>query len=393
VSGGIAGYKAIEIVRRLKAEGHSVRCVVTRAATAFVTPLSLEVLSGHQVYQEEYLSGDGSGRELHITAAEWADVLCVAPATAHTLARLALGLADDFLSTTALAFSGPVVVAPAMHSIMWEQESVRANVELLRARGVHIVGPEVGALASGEVGMGRMADPTEIVATICSLSSRGLLAGRRVVVAAGPTREPIDPMRFLSNRSTGKMGFALAAAAAAEGAAVQLVAGPVALSTPAGVERFDIGSAEEMREAVYSLAPAADLVIMAAAVADFRPRSVAPGKIKKAGGLDSLPLEPTADILAGLRAVAPEALIVGFAAETDDLLENARGKLEKKDVDFIVANDISRSDAGFESDDNEVVVLGGSAEKRFGLQPKRQLARSLLVHVLNSVGDREQSPA
>jgi len=392
VSGGIAGYKAIEIVRRLKAEGHSVRCVLTRAATAFVTPLSLEVLSGDQVYQEEYLAGDGTGRELHIAAAQWADVLCVAPATAHTLARLALGLADDFLSTTALAFDGPLVVAPAMHSVMWEQEGVAQNVERLRSRGVLFVGPEVGALASGEVGMGRMADPQEIVEALRAIAQRGPLAGRRVVIAAGPTREAIDPVRFLSNRSTGKMGFALAAAAASQGAHVDLVAGPVVLPTPAGVQRLDVTSAEQMREAVFSAAAGADLIIMAAAVADFRPRSVAPGKIKKAAGLDSLGLERTVDILASLRAVAPEALIVGFAAETENLVENARAKLESKGADFIVANDVSRPDIGFESSENEVTVVARHMETPFDRQPKRELAKRLLTLFFEAAGDRERQP-
>jgi phosphopantothenoylcysteine decarboxylase/phosphopantothenate--cysteine ligase len=392
VSGGIAGYKAIEIVRRLKADGHEVRCALTRAATAFVTPLSLEVLSGHQVYQEEYLAGDGSGRELHISLAQWADVLCVAPATAHTLARLALGLGDDFLSTTALAFDGPVLVAPAMHSVMWDQDSVVANVERLRSRGVRFVGPEVGALASGEVGMGRMADPQEIVQAVGALAGRGRMAGRRVVISAGPTHEAVDPVRFISNRSTGKMGFALATAAAAAGAQVQLVAGPVALPDPAGVERLDVTTAEEMREAIYSLAPGADLVIMTAAVADFRPRNVAPRKIKKGAGLDAIELEPTADILAGLRAVAPEALLVGFAAETDHLEENAKEKLTAKELDFIVANDVSRSDIGFESDQNEVIVLGGGTVARFERQPKRELAERLLGHFLDTVGKREREP-
>ena len=258
--------------------------------------------------------------------------------------------------------------------------------------GVRFVGPEIGPLASGEVGMGRMADPVEIVAAIQSVVDSGPLAGRRVVVAAGPTREAIDPVRFLSNRSSGKMGFALAEAAAAEGADVLLVAGPVALPSPAGVDRLDVTTAAEMRDAVYSAASEAALVIMAAAVADFRPRAVTAWKIKKSTGPASIELEATADILAGLRAVAPQALIVGFAAETDNLLENARHKLESKDLDFIVANDVSRSDIGFDSDENEVTVLDRSSQVEFERQSKSGLAARLLAHFLGTVRERERQP-
>ncbi len=394
VSGGIAAYKAVELVRLLKKEGHSVRCALTRAAGAFVTPLTLEVLSGHRVYQEEYLAGDGSGEELHITAAEWADVICVAPATAHTIARFANGLADDFLSTTVLAFDGPLVLAPAMHSIMWRQESVSANVARLRERGVTLVGPAVGPLASGDVGIGRMVEPAEILATINGLQEPGPLAGRRVLIAAGPTREALDPVRFISNRSSGKMGFALARAAVARGAAATLVAGPVSLPSPPGVERVDVTSAEEMAAAVRIAAPQADLIVMAAAVADFKPTSVRTSKIKKSeGGLDSIELERTEDILAGLRAIAPKAVIVGFAAETDDLLSNARSKRVGKDVDFIVANDVSRADIGFEGDHNEVTVVGGDTETRFERQSKSALAERLIDHVSRALVDRERQPA
>ncbi|MGH9381290.1 MAG: bifunctional phosphopantothenoylcysteine decarboxylase/phosphopantothenate--cysteine ligase CoaBC, partial [Thermoanaerobaculia bacterium] len=228
VTGGIAASKAPALVRRLREAGCEVRCVLTRAGAAFVTPLTLEVLSGHPVYQEEYLSPGGGGEEVHVAAAAWADLLLIAPATAHTLARLALGLADDFLTTVALVFQGPVAIAPAMHSAMWEHDTVRRHVEQLSRRGVRWIGPVEGPLASGEVGLGRMAEPEEIVAAVIVASDGGLWAGRAVVVAAGPTREPLDPVRFLSNHSSGRMGFALAEAAARRGARVRLVAGPVA---------------------------------------------------------------------------------------------------------------------------------------------------------------------
>jgi phosphopantothenoylcysteine decarboxylase / phosphopantothenate---cysteine ligase len=408
VSGGIAAYKAAELVRLLKADGHEVRCALTRSARAFVTPLTLEVLTGAPVYQEEYLTASGSGEEEHIAAARWADLLCVAPATAHALARLALGLADDFLTTTALAFAGTVVVAPAMHAVMWEKETVAGHVAALVRRGVKVVGPVAGPLASGEVGMGRMAEPAEIAAAIReegarrgtgALAGRRVpgrpldgrrvpsrpLAGRRVVVTAGPTHEPIDPVRFLGNRSSGRMGFALAAEAARRGAEVTLIAGPVSLPTPATpastgkLTRIDVETAAEMAAAVGREAPAADLVIMAAAVADFRPRRKAPAKIKKEEGVPGLDLEPTSDILAGLPTLAPRAVLVGFAAETADLAANARAKLARKGVDFLVANDVSRGDIAFGSDANEVTVFSREGEPVFlSRRPKAELAADLL---------------
>jgi len=380
VSGGIAAYKAAELVRRLRAAGHEVQCALTRAAGAFVTPLSLEILSGRPVHREEYLDANGSGRELHIEAAAWADVLLVAPATAHQLAKLAHGLADDFLSTTALAFEGPVVVAPAMHTLMWRHPAVAANVAELERRGVTVLGPATGPLASGEEGVGRMVEPAEIVERIAELAARGELAGRRVLVSAGPTREPADPVRFLSNRSSGRMGFALAAAASAAGAETVLVAGPVALPTPRGVERVDVTTADEMRDAIYARARECALVVMAAAVADFRPRAVAAEKIKKAGGWRTIELEPTPDVLAGLAAVAPSALRVGFAAETERLEEEAKRKLVDKELDFIVANDVSRTDVGFEVAENEVTVYARTGEPvHLGRQSKEQLARRLMT--------------
>jgi len=381
VSGGIAAYKSAELVRRFRARGHEVRCAVTRGAVAFVAPLTLEVLSGRPVYQEEYLapgSPGANGEEAHITAAAWAEALCVAPATAHVLARLALGLADDFLTTTALAFTGPVVVAPAMHSSMWEKATTQQHAAALKGRGVWLAGPVEGPLASGEVGMGRMAEPEAIVEAVEAAAGLGPLAGRTVLVTAGPTHEPIDPVRFLGNRSSGKMGFALAAEAARRGARVVLVAGPVALASPSGVKRVDVVTAREMEAAVLEHAPAADLIVMAAAVADFRPRRVAAGKIKKEEGLSAIELEENPDILAGLRAAAPRAVLVGFAAETEDLDRHARAKLERKGADFLVANDVSRRDIAFESEANEVTVFRRQGEPVFlSRRPKSELAASL----------------
>jgi phosphopantothenoylcysteine decarboxylase/phosphopantothenate--cysteine ligase len=393
VSGGIAAYKSAELVRRLRERGHEVRCALTRSATSFVTPLTLEVLSGRAVYQEEYLTPSGSGEEAHIAAAAWAEVLCVAPATAHVLARLALGLADDFLTTTALAFTGPVVVAPAMHSVMWDKPAVREHVDTLRRRGVWLAGPVEGPLASGEVGMGRMADPEAIAAAVEAAAGQGPLAGRTVLVTAGPTHEPVDPVRFLGNRSSGKMGFALAAEAARRGARTLLVAGPVALATPPGVTRIDVTTAREMERAVREHAPAADLIVMAAAVADFRPRRPVDRKIKKTQGLPAIELEENPDILAGLAELAPGAVRVGFAAETGDLERYALAKLQAKGADFLVANDVSRKDIAFESEANEVTLFRRDGPPLFfPRRPKGELSGALLDHFTAALADHERRP-
>jgi phosphopantothenoylcysteine decarboxylase/phosphopantothenate--cysteine ligase len=405
ITGGIAAFKAAEFVRLLTQRGHRVRCVLTQAATSFVAPLTLEILTGDRVLREDYLSPAGSSRfspdnvttesgaltagrgsrgdrqsgsEEHIALAAWADLYCVAPATAHTISRLALGLADDFLTTTALAFSGPFVVAPAMHSTMWEQAAVQENVTRLLKRGVLFVGPVEGPLASGESGIGRMAEPAEILSVLESTIEEETLNGKRVVISAGPTRENLDPVRFLSNRSSGRMGFALATEAARRGAQIALVAGPVALETPAGVERVNVTTAEEMRAQVEIRAASADVIVMAAAVSDFRPKQFNKSKIKKADGLPIIELEPNPDILSGLATTAPDALRIGFAAETDDLEGNAAAKLKAKHAHMIVANDVSRSDIGFDSPDNEVTVFSGEGQPvRLGRGSKIELAAKL----------------
>jgi phosphopantothenoylcysteine decarboxylase/phosphopantothenate--cysteine ligase len=379
VSGGIAAYKAPELVRRLRDRGFEVRCALTPAAASFVSPLALEVVTGHAVHREEYLEPNGSGVELHIEAAAWADLLLVAPATAQTLSSLALGLADNFVLTTALAFAGPLIVAPALHSAMWSHPALVARVEELRARGVEIVGPGVGALASGENGVGRMAEIPELVAAVERRLQPGDLVGRTALVTAGPTFEPIDPVRYLGNRSSGKMGFAIAAELARRGARTLLVAGPVALPTPPGVERVAVETALQMQTAVGKLAPGADLVVMAAAVADFRPRARARSKLKKSRGVPEIELVANPDILADLPRIAPRALRVGFAAETEDLEREARAKLEAKGAHLLVANDVSRADIGFGSDDNEVTVYRRGGEPVFlGRRPKADLARDLV---------------
>jgi len=391
VTGGIAAVKIPALVRRLRERGHSVRCVMTRSARSFVSPLSLEVLTGHAVYGEEYLEPNGSGEELHVTAAQWADVLCVAPATAHTLARLALGLADDFLTTTSLMHSGPLVVAPAMHSTMWGQSTVQEHMSRLEARGAHVVGPEDGPLASGESGVGRMSKVEQIVERIeasyrgaseHAVPEHGMWRTRKILVTAGPTEEPLDDVRYLSNKSSGRMGFAVAAEAARRGAEVCLVAGPVELATPPGVRRLDVRTASEMASAVHTEAARSDVVVMAAAVADFRPSEHFDGKLKKSDGLKSIPLERTQDILGGLRAEYPSLYLVGFAAESGDVEAEALRKLESKQLDMIVANDIARPDIGFRSAENAVTIFSHKADaSTWTRRPKREIASAILDRV------------
>ncbi len=393
VTGGIAAVKAAELTRRMIDRGCEVRCALTRSAASFVTPLSLEVLSGHAVYEQEYLTATGSGEESHIVAAQWADVVCVAPATAHLLGRMALGLADDFLTTTLLAFKGSVVVAPAMHSDMWAHPAVASNVSTLEQRGVRFVGPVEGALASGETGIGRLADPSDIAEAVVTITSSvvdrpgsskldgasSVWVGKRVLISAGPTHEPLDPVRYLGNRSSGKMGFALAAEAARLGAETTLVAGPVALATPPGVERIDVETALDMQAAIDERAPAADLIVMTAAVADFRPIRLAGHKLKKATGVPLVELQENPDILAGLSQKAPKALRVGFAAETEASEAEARAKLERKGADLLIWNDVSRSDIGFGSDHNEVTIYWRSGEpETLSRRPKSDLASALI---------------
>lgn len=391
VSGGIAAFKAAELIRRLRERGHAVRCALTPAAARFVSPLTLEVLSGHAVYGEEYLEANGSGEELHITAAAWAEVAVVAPATAHLVARLSLGLADDFLTTTLMAFGGPLVLAPAMHSQMWAKAPIAEHLARLAARGVQTVGPVRGPLASGEIGWGRMAEPEEIVAALEATAQPRDLAGRKVIVSAGPTFEPLDPVRFLGNRSSGKMGFALAAEAARRGADTLLVAGPVHLATPPAVRRVDVETALQMAEAIAAEAATADVIVMAAAVADYRPRERAAAKLKKSKQrLEAIALAENPDILAGLAEVAPQALRVGFAAETEELAEAGEVKLAAKRAHLIVANDVGRSDIGFGSDDNEATVFRrGRSPLPLSRQSKRELARRLLDLVAEELASRE----
>lgn len=361
VGGGIAAYKGCEVVRLLVKGGASVHVVMTPNATRFVGPLTFQALSGHPVLVD-LLSPASEAGYGHLELARRADLLVVAPATANLLARLRAGMGDDAVTTTALACTCPVLLAPAMNTRMWEGPAVQENLAALRARGWHVVGPSSGELADGDVGEGRLADPVEIVAAAARILGPRDLAGRRVLVTAGPTREHIDPVRYLSNPSTGKMGFELARAAARRGADVLLVSGPSALRDPDGVRVVRVSTAEEMAAAVLGAAGEQDLLVAAAAVSDYRPRESLPSKKKKTDGPDSLELERTTDILATLGnrlAGQPHSpVLVGFAAETEDVVQNAREKLRRKHCDLVVANAVGVPGAGFGSDRNRVSLVG-----------------------------------
>ena len=385
VGGGIAAYKALELVRRLRDAGAAVQVAMTAGAQRFVTALSFQALSGHPARTS--LWDEGAEQAMgHLELARWADRIVVAPATADLLARLAHGQADDLVTTLCLASTAPLAVAPAMNHRMWQHPATVANMALLRSRGVQVIGPEDGPLAEGESGPGRLSEPDAIVAALATGAATaspgpGLLQGLKVVVSAGPTYEDLDPVRYLGNRSSGKMGFAVAAAAARQGARVLLVAGPVQLPTPAGVQRVDVRSAAQMRQAVAAALPA-DVYIGAAAVADYTPRTYSSNKIKKTGAGQALAVDlvRTVDILAEVadRADAGLKLVVGFAAETDNVAEYARQKLVAKRLDLIVANRVGVAGSGFESDDNAMTAYWPGGERDFPPAPKLALAEGLV---------------
>lgn len=384
VSGGIAAYKAAELVRLLVKAGAEVRVVMTPAAQQFITPLTMQALSQHPVatdtfdLREEATIG-------HIDLADWAELLVVAPASADVIARLAAGMANDLLTTVALACRAPLLLAPAMNVNMWNHPATRANLKVLEARGVYTVGPGAGELACGWVGSGRMAEPQEIADACARLLGPRDLDGLRVLVTAGPTHEPVDPVRFLGNRSTGKMGFAIARQAARRGARVTLVAGPVAIETPAGVERVDVETARQMHAQVMARAAEQDVIVMVAAVADYRPKTAADAKLKKEalGAAPALALEVNPDILAELgRRSGARPVLVGFAAETDDVERRAVEKRRQKGCDLLVANDVTEAGSGFGTDTNRVLfVAADGAVEHLPLLGKDAVADRLLDRV------------
>lgn len=381
ISGGIAAFKSCELVSQLKKRGAQVRVVLTRHACEFVPPLSFETLSGNPAYT------DGQDRRYeigHVALAKWADAMVVAPATANILAKTACGIADDLLSTTLVANAAPVLFAPAMNAAMWRNPATQANLETLRGRGAHFVGPETGFLACGDADVGRMSEPEQIVAALDALLApkRSDLSGRTVLVTAGPTVERIDPVRFITNRSTGKMGYAIAEAAAARGAKVILASGPVSLAAPKDVLFVPVESSAQLCEAVLHHAEDADAVIQAAAPADFTPDVFSEHKIKKTGDALTLTLKPTTDIAAALgRRKRPGQVLVAFAAETQNLVENARSKMVRKNADLVVANDVTRPGAGFGADTNIVTLVTKDACRELPQLSKREVADAILDEV------------
>ncbi len=399
VSGGIAAYKAAEIVRLLQDRGVRVQVIMTRAACEFVQPLTFAALSGEKVITD--LFGEGAQQPNieaaveHIAVAQAIDALLVAPATADIIGKFAQGIANDFLTTLYLATTAPVVVAPAMNVNMWEHPATQANVETLRQRGVRIVEPDAGYLACGMTGPGRLASNEAIVAAVMEkLGAAQDLAGETVLISAGPTREPIDPVRYISNRSSGKMGYALAEGALRRGARVVLITGPTALKPPGAAELVSVETADEMRNAVLKYAPEANIVIMTAAVSDYRPATRAGQKIKRTGPM-SVELEPTNDILAELgRTRARSQILVGFAAETENILQNARKKFSAKSLDVLVVNDVSRRDIGFDSERNEVTILTADESIEVPETTKWEVAQRVLEQIVRLRQHRSQpSPA
>jgi phosphopantothenoylcysteine decarboxylase / phosphopantothenate---cysteine ligase len=386
VSGGIAAYKAAEVVRMLQDRGIRVQVVMTRAAQEFVRPLTFAALSGEKVITDLFGSAaqepNIDSAVEHIAVAQSIDALVVVPATADVLAKFAQGLATDFLSTLFLATTAPVVVAPAMNVNMWSHPAMQANLEILRKRGVRIVEPGTGYLACGMTGPGRLAENEAIIAAVMqALGASQDLAGETVLVTAGPTREKIDPVRYLTNRSSGRMGYALAEAALRRGARVRLISGPTAIVAPGGAELTRVESAEEMRAAVLSLLPESTIVIKTAAVSDYRPRAAAPQKIKRSGPV-SLDLEPTPDILSEVSSDKGSRIVVGFAAETQNALEFARKKLSAKGLDAIVVNDVSQPGIGFDSERNAVTIITDEEVVEVPETSKAEVAQRVLDQIV-----------
>ena len=387
VTGGIAAYKSPDLVRRLRERGAEVQVVMTAGAREFVTPTTFQAVSGRTV-RSDLWDAAAEAAMGHIELARWAHAVLVAPASADFLARLATGQADDLLATLCLATEAPIAVAPAMNHIMWANAATRANIGTLTQRGVQVFGPAEGDQACGEVGEGRMLEPLELAERVGALfCGSGALAGRRVLITAGPTRERIDPVRFISNRSSGKMGFAVAQAAREAGATVVLVAGPVSLPTPAGVRRVDVESAADMLAAVLTELPGTDVFISTAAVADYRPARAAEHKIKKTTETMELAMQRTTDVLATVAARADRPLVVGFAAETEAVEQNARTKLMKKNLDMIAANEVGH-DKAFDCEDNQLIVLSRNGRHELGRAGKLTLARGLVGLIAQDLAAR-----
>lgn len=379
ITGGIAAYKAPDLVRRLRERGADVQIVMTASAEEFVTATALQAVSGRPI-RSNLWDKEAEAAMSHIELARWADIVLIAPATAEVMARIVSGAAPDLLTTICLATEAPIALAPAMNHVMWNNPATQSNREVLEKRGIHILGPGTGSQACGETGAGRMLEPETIAATVCGLSvgkGKGLLEGKSVIVTAGPTREPIDPVRYITNRSSGKMGYAIARAAAAQGANVVLVSGPVSLPAPPGMDVRHVNTAQEMYDVTHEHIANADIFVAAAAVADYRPAKTEQQKIKKDKETSNIELVRCPDILASVAALRTPPFTVGFAAETEKVEDHARSKLEKKKLDMIVANQVG-DDRGFDHDENAVSVLWQNGTKEFPKAAKAELARELI---------------
>ena len=391
ITGGIAAYKTPELVRRLKEQGADVRVVMTQGAKAFITPMTLQAVSANPV-ADSLLDPQAELAMGHIELAKWADLILIAPASANTLARLASGMADDLLSTICLATAAPVVVAPAMNQQMWHAVATQANIDTLKQRQVTVWGPGAGEQACGDIGLGRMLEPEELTQLCCQLYREKTLAGQHWVITAGPTREAIDPVRYISNHSSGKMGYAIARAAINAGAQVTLISGPVNLAPPEDCRVIRVDSARDMHRQAMALAPEANIFVACAAVADYRLADVATQKIKKTADEMVLKLVKNPDIVAEVAALEQRPFTVGFAAETQDVEQYARGKLSRKNLDLIAANDVSRAGQGFNSENNALTVFSADSATEIALADKQQVA-SELVAIIDQAYQQKTSPA
>ena len=389
VTGGIAAYKSAEIVRHLKKSGASVRVVMTRSAEEFITPLTLQALSGNRV-STELLDAEAEAAMGHIELAKWADGILIAPATANTIARLSSGRGDDLLSTVTLAFDGPISVAPAMNQAMWRDERTQENLKKLIDQDFGICGPGSGEQACGDVGLGRMLEPIDILDMFSLSFNEGTLSGKKILITAGPTQEPIDPVRFITNRSSGKMGYSLVEAALESGANVTLISGPVNIEPPSNCNFVSIKTAEEMYEAVMHHISGMDVYIGTAAVSDYSPAKASDSKIKKDGSSSPMVLElkENQDILKSVSELEQRPFVVGFAAETNDLIKNAEKKLSNKNLDLIIANDVSNKDIGFDSDDNEVTLITEKEKHHIERQNKRKVSKKIIDFISGRINDQ-----
>ena len=389
VTGGIAAYKSAEIVRHLKKSGASVRVVMTKSAEEFITPLTLQALSGNRV-STELLDTESEAAMGHIELAKWADGILIAPATANTIARLSSGRGDDLLSTVTLAFDGPISLAPAMNQAMWRDNRTQDNLNKLLTQDIGICGPGSGEQACGDTGLGRMLEPLEILEIFSSSFDKGVLSGKNVLITAGPTQEPIDPVRFITNRSSGKMGYSLAHAAIEQGAQVTLISGPVNIEPPSNCNVIAINTAKEMSDAVKHHIKKMDVYIGTAAVSDYSPAEVKDSKIKKAGDNSSMILElkENEDILKFVSELEDRPYVVGFAAETDKLIENAENKLKHKKLDLIVANDVSDKSIGFDSEENEVTLITKEEKQLLKKQNKKKISKKIIEFISGRINEQ-----